>query len=248
MIYAARWSQPQTVDPSCAGSSRPARGASTRARLRGAVRILGEAPSISGFRAKGEPGLAATVSLLVRGVGGRGQARLSGAGTRCHPPREAFRGPRGRGLPPSPRRAHVPPASAGWRQALGNRGARGAPTPPAARRPAARCPAARRPATPDPPSRSARHPRPAGPRRLSPALPPSDSASVATLGHPLLSRPLTREGRRRPSDARDPPWKRALPCDPAWSAEKVRLRIGPSGFRPPGRGRGGPPGALATEV
>lgn len=90
-------------------------------------------------------------------------------------------------MPPSERSV---PGASGSRAAAPPPGARKFPQlPPGGARPSGIAgPAAPRPrpppAAPDPPSRSARHPRPAGPRRLSPALAPSDSDSVATLGHP----------------------------------------------------------------
>lgn len=246
-------------------AARPARGASTRARLRGAVRILGEALSISGFRAKGEPGLAVTVSLLVREVGGRGQARFSGAVTKCYPPREGFRGSRGRGLPPL-RQARAS-SSSFRRVAPGPRESRG-PLRPDTAIPARRPRRSRRPGptAPDPPPPifplslppSTHRPRPA-----APSPPPSTRRAQATesgarplglgLGGHLRTHPAlqTRHALRRKTARQTLGTLRGNALCLATQLglqKKVRLRVGPSGFPPPGRGRGGPPGALASEV
>ena len=124
-----------------------------------------------------------TEALLAREAGGRGQARFSGAVTERHPPREGSRVSRGRGLPPLPQ---VSASSSRFRRvAPGPRESRG-PLRPDPARPAVRPRRSAAPGwpPPTPPTRRA--------QETESALAPSDSDSVATLGHTLLSRPLRR--------------------------------------------------------
>lgn len=178
--------------------------------------------------------------MLVRGVGGRGQARLSGAGTRCHREKVRGFGVAGHFSPGARIAPSFPPGGARPSESR----ARGAPDP--ARRP----PPCRLLPCCLPP-----HPGPTFP--LSP--PPSTRRAQATEsgalgfglgGHlraPLLSRPLTREGRRRPSML-GTSVERARPATQLGLQRKSGFGLAPlvSGRRE--GGRGGPPGALATEV